>query len=115
MVQKSYGKMRGTRRKLKSKKKLSINRYLTEFKKDDIVHISIVPSSKFQHPKFNGRTGKIIEKRGNAYVIKVKDGNAYKTIFLKPEHLTLQKPSKKAAPKKIETKKEKVKKNGSDK
>ena len=60
MVRKSYGKMRGTRKKLKSRGKIPINRYLAKFKKNDIVHINIVSSSKFQHPKFTGRTGKII-------------------------------------------------------
>ena len=32
MVRKSYGKMRGTRRKMRKKEKLSINRYLAEFR-----------------------------------------------------------------------------------
>ena len=87
MVKKSYGKMRGTRRKLRKKEKLPINRFFSEFKEGDRVHIKIDPSSKFQTAKFHGKTGIVLGKRGRCYIIKVRNGKSYKTIFLKPEHL----------------------------
>lgn len=91
MVRKSYGKMRGTRKKLRNKKKPSINAYLKVFKKGEHVHIDLVTSSPLQHPRYQGKTGEIIEKRGRAYAVSVRDGKARKTVFMRPEHLKVQK------------------------
>ena len=87
MVKKSSGKMSKTRRKLRSKGKLSINKYLAEFKEGDKVHIKIVSSSKFQTSKFHGKTGTVMGKRGRSYIVKVRVGKTGKIIYLKPEHL----------------------------
>lgn len=87
MVQKSYGKMRGTRSKLKMRKKLPINNFVREFKPGDTVHIEIYPASKFQSVRFQGKTGTVVERKGRSYVIKVTDGNMPKTVYLRPEHL----------------------------
>jgi large subunit ribosomal protein L21e len=43
------------------------------------------------NPKFHGRTGTVVEQRGNAYVVKVTDGKAVKTIMARPQHLKAQK------------------------
>ena len=85
MVRKSYGKMRGTR-SLKASK-LPISRFLKEFRIGDTVSIDINPSSRFSDPKFHGKTGKIIDKKGNGYLISVKNKKALKKIFMKSEHL----------------------------
>lgn len=37
--------------------------------------------------KFYGKTGKIIDKVGRAYVVLIRDGGKYKKIFVTPEHL----------------------------
>ena len=89
MVVKSYGKMRGTRKKLR-KKKITLTGYLKEFKVGDRVHIDFV-SHRIPHPLFQGLTGSIIEKRGNGYIVEVKDRNAVKKVSLRPEHLKLSK------------------------
>ncbi|MCX6818500.1 MAG: 50S ribosomal protein L21e [Candidatus Aenigmarchaeota archaeon] len=86
MVRKSYGKMRGTRKK-KFGGDLPVNRYLEEFKPGDNVSIKLHAGLKFPHPRFHGTFGTVIAKRGRAYLVRVKDINAYKDIFLKPEHL----------------------------
>ena len=91
MVQKSYGKMRGTRYKLRHPAKLGLTAYLKKFNEGDSVHIDFVSSSPIQHPRFNGKTGKIIEKRGRSYVVEIYDGSVRKQIFARPEHLKLQK------------------------
>ena len=91
MVQKSYGKMRGTRQKMRVKRKTPINAYLQKFKPGEHVHIDIISSSPLQHPRFQGLTGVILEKRGRSYVVQVKDGNKLKQFFSRPEHLRLQK------------------------
>jgi large subunit ribosomal protein L21e len=38
-------------------------------------------------PRFKGRMGKIVEKRGKSYVVEILDGNKMKKIVSRPEHL----------------------------
>lgn len=82
---------RKTRKKLKAKKKPTVNQFLQEFETGKMVHIDICPSSKsIPHPRFKGRTGKIIGRRGRAYIVEVKDIAAKKTIIVRSEHLKPQ-------------------------
>ena len=39
------------------------------------------------HKRFHGKIGKILEKRGRGYVVSVSQGDAVKTIIVRPEHL----------------------------
>lgn len=87
MVRKSYGKMRGVRKKLQLRKKPTLTQYMREFAEGEKVHINIVPSSKFQHPRFHGLTGTVVDKKGRAYAVQVRDGSKLKTVYLRPEHL----------------------------
>jgi large subunit ribosomal protein L21e len=88
MVRKSYGRKRGTRRKFRVKVKPTITRFLSSFEIGQKVHIDICPSEKgFPHPKFQGKTGVVIGKRGNAYIVEVKNMKTTKNIIAKPEHL----------------------------
>ena len=81
----------GTRRKLKMpyKSKFTVERYLRKFEPGQIVMIDIDSSStkNIPHYRYKGKTGRIVEKRGRAYVISIKLGNKEKTLMLKPEHL----------------------------
>lgn len=90
-MKKSGGIRQGTRKKLKKdpRDKTTVNQFLKKFKKDENVKISIEPSSHKGMPdvKFNGRIGKVKGKRGNAYVVKLKDGNSTKNVIVNPEHL----------------------------
>ncbi len=85
MVRKSYGKMRGTRFKLESRK-ATINRFMQQFAVGDVVKIDFV-SHRMTHPRFQGLTGRVVENRSSGYGVEVTDGNKTKVIFLKPEHL----------------------------
>jgi large subunit ribosomal protein L21e len=52
--------------------------------------VLIKPYGKFEdfpHMRYAGRTGRILEKRGNAYVIEIKDGEKVKKIIASPIHL----------------------------
>lgn len=91
MPQKSYGKMRGTRKKLKAKGRPAINAYLQQFSSGDRVHINLVASSPIQHPRFDGLTGVVLARRGRNYVVQVRDGDKLKQFFARPEHLKPQK------------------------
>jgi len=91
MVQKYRGFRSKTRRKLKQKPayRPAITKFLQEFRKNQKVTIVQEPASQkgMPHPRFKGEFGRIIEKRGNSYVIEIKDGNKTKKIISRPEHL----------------------------
>ncbi len=77
-----------THKKPRAKGKFSFTRYFQEFKEGDSVAISKELTFPFGYKKtINGRTGKVIEKRGSAYYIEVKDLNKPKKYLLRPIHL----------------------------
>lgn len=45
------------------------------------------------HPRFQGLTGNVIERRGDAFVIELLAKNKLKTIIARPEHLRLITPA----------------------
>jgi len=67
-----------------------IGKMLREYQIGDRVHIIIEPSvhKGTPHPRFHGKTGVVIGKRGRAYMISVRDGKAEKIIFARSEHLS---------------------------
>lgn len=91
MVKKSHGMRRGTRRKLKRgrKEKFKVAPYLREFEINERVVIKINPSSHkgLPDPVFEGRTGRVKESRGKAYIVELKVGKKTKSIIARPEHL----------------------------
>ena len=87
MVVKSYGKKRGTRHKLRLREVITVNTYLQEFSKGDRVNIKLSTNNNIPHPRFHGRAGTVIEKRGRAYVLEITDKNSTKQIIVRPEHL----------------------------
>ncbi|MEE9323902.1 MAG: 50S ribosomal protein L21e [Candidatus Aenigmarchaeota archaeon] len=94
MVTASKGYRRSTRKKLKKKvrEKFKVTPYLTEFRPTDKVVIKIDPSSQkgMPFPKFKGKVGEVKERRGNAYVIKIRIGKKIKEVISRPEHLALK-------------------------
>jgi large subunit ribosomal protein L21e len=67
-------------------------RAIQEFQAGDRVHVIIDPSKHkgMPHPRFHGKTGEVMGKRGRAFVLKVRDGDAIKTVIAPPDHLTAQ-------------------------
>lgn len=96
MVTKSKGTNFRTRRifsKHPRKRGLpSLSSMLTTYEVNSKVNIVIEPSVQKGRPhrRFQGKTGLVLEKRGQAYVVKVADGNATKTVICRPEHLKAQ-------------------------
>ena len=91
----SKGPRSSTRRKLSKKfgEKFTITPYMQDFKPNDRVIIKIDPSSQkgMPHHRFKGLVAEVREKRGDAFVLDVKIGNATKTVIARPEHLKPQK------------------------
>ena len=92
-MRKSKGRMSSSTRKLrknyKKKGKPPVNRYLQEFAEGATVHISIESSEHkgMPDPKYQGKTGKIVEKRGRSYVVQIRDGNKQKQLIVAPVHM----------------------------
>ena len=72
----------------REKGKISFSRYFEVFKPGDKVAVVRELSVKFGYPKrIQGRTGKVIEKCGEAYHLELNDLNKPKRYFIKPIHL----------------------------
>ena len=53
-------------------------------------NVQLVPKGEFPdfpHTRYSGRVGKITEKRGNSYIVEVKDGGLIKKFIVSPVHL----------------------------
>lgn len=66
-----------------------VSRMIQDFELGTKVAIVLDPSvMKGQpHPRYHGRTGVVRERRGQAYLIEVKDGGSVKKVISRPEHL----------------------------
>ena len=89
MPQKSYGKMRGSRKKLMDPTKSTISQMLMTFEVGDKVHVILKSNGRFQHPRTHGKTGTVIARNGRSYVVEIRDGSLMKRYQLTPEHLKL--------------------------
>lgn len=95
-MRRSRGTRSKTRYKLKKTVRMGrtnpITKKMQMFEENDLVHIIIDPSvHKGQpHPRFHGRTGKVSQKRGRAYIVEINDGNKPKQLIIRPEHLKIQ-------------------------
>jgi len=77
------------RRKPRQRGLSPITKALQQFEKDDLVAIVIDPSihKGMPHRRYHGKTGYVDEQRGNAYLVRVRNGNMLKRIIVRPEHL----------------------------
>ena len=72
----------------RTKGKVSLSRYFQKFKEGDAV--AVVQELGVQSgisKRMQGRTGKVMAKRGAAYEVVVKDLNKPKKYFIHPVHL----------------------------
>ena len=76
------------RKPVRKRGKLQLSRYFQELKEGDFVAISREPTVQSSFPKrFQGITGVVENRRGKAYMIKIKDGNKEKRLLIEPIHL----------------------------
>jgi ribosomal protein L21E len=78
-----------TNKNIRSRGKMSLTKYFQEFKEGDSV--AIVRDLTVQRPGFpsriQGRTGVVAGKRGESYVVLIKDFIREKVNIVKPIHL----------------------------
>ena len=81
------------RKTLRTRGMPNVTKVIQNFDEGQKVHL-VLDSSVHKgqpHPRFHGKTGTIVGKRGRAWLLEIKDGNATKTVIARPQHLTAQK------------------------
>ena len=93
MTKRLGGFRRKTRSKLRKnhrdKGKISIAKYLQEFKVNEKVLLKAEPSVQkgMYFPRFHAKPAIILGKQGNAYKVLIKDGQKDKILIVHPIHL----------------------------
>lgn len=54
------------------------------------VRINSAVHKGMPHPRFQGVTGTVVGKQGDAFLVDFKDGGKEKTLIVRPEHLVAQ-------------------------
>ncbi len=92
-MRRSKGTRQGTRNILRKKPRdrglIPITRALQQFEEGEKARIILEPSvHKGQpHRRFHGKTGVVVGMQGEAFKVKVFDGNMEKIVLTRPEHL----------------------------
>jgi large subunit ribosomal protein L21e len=73
----------------KTKGKISLRRYLSEFRVGDRVSLTIEPAvhEGTYCPRFVGKSGTILAKKGTCYEVKIMDFSKSKTLIVHPVHM----------------------------
>ncbi len=78
-----------TNKNIRSRGKISLTKYFQQFTEGD--NVAIVRELAVQRPGFpsrmQGRTGVVIGKQGDSYVVSIKDFTKKKTYIVMPVHL----------------------------
>jgi large subunit ribosomal protein L21e len=93
MVKRSKGIMVSTRQLMRKKPRdrgnPPITQYLRDFEIGEKANIVIEPSSQKGQPhrRYHGRVGTVIDRRGDAYVVRVQLERSHRDLIIRPEHL----------------------------
>jgi large subunit ribosomal protein L21e len=91
MTKRSQGLFAGRTRHLARHHKpslLSVSERIKSFENGD--RVAIIPKGNFRnipHPRYRGKIGKVIERRGGAYVVELKIMNSTKRLIVPALHL----------------------------
>ena len=87
---KAKGKRSKQRDKMKRKERITVNKTLQELPKGAYVKIKINSSvhSGLPHFRYHGLTGRVVDRRGRAYVVDVKLGNQPRKLIVSAAHLS---------------------------
>ncbi|MFQ6105533.1 MAG: 50S ribosomal protein L21e [Candidatus Hydrothermarchaeaceae archaeon] len=92
-MRRSRGYRSKSRHKLSKKARekgiLPVSGFIKKFKVGDKVRVVIEPAIQkgHPHPRFHGKIGTIVEKRGNSYLLEIMNGNAKKIVISRAIHL----------------------------
>ena len=92
----SNGPKQGTRNKLRNNPRergtSPPQRSVETYETGEKVHLKLdpsVPDGTF-HPRFNGHTGEVTGRQGNAFKVEITDGGKTKTVIAAAAHLQAQ-------------------------
>jgi large subunit ribosomal protein L21e len=83
----------GTRYKLqkgyKDKGKVSLSKFFQGFEVGEAVILKAEPAIQkgMYYPRFHGKSGLVVGKRGECYLVQVRDKNKEKLLIIHPVHL----------------------------
>jgi len=92
-MKRSHGIRCNSRHKLRvrprNRGKVAVTKTMAIFLPGETVAVHLEPRvhKGMPHQAFQGQTGKIAGKQGNAYILKIHDGGKEKTLIVRPEHL----------------------------
>lgn len=74
---------------IRKKGKISISRFMQQFKEGQKVHLQVEPSFHrgLYHTRFLGKTGTIKSARGKCYEVIVNDKGKEKVLLIHPVHM----------------------------
>lgn len=74
---------------VKNKGKISLKRYISEFQNGDRVSLIVEPAihEGMYHPRFIGKSGTVISRKGSCYEVKINDFNKEKILIVHPIHM----------------------------
>jgi ribosomal protein L21E len=76
------------RKSIRTRGKIPLSKYFQEFKKGDFVSVTKERAVKSNFPgRFQGRTGTVEAKRGQTYLVNIKDKDKKKKFLIEPIHL----------------------------
>jgi len=92
MARRSRGFRGKTRQLLRLRGKstrLTLTQQIKSFEVGEKAVIKIAPQIQggSPHPRYYGKAGTIVEKRGRAYLLEIKDGDKTKRVLAFPAHL----------------------------
>ncbi|WP_436344583.1 50S ribosomal protein L21e [Natronorubrum sp. FCH18a] len=96
----SNGPRQGTRRKLandpRDRGTSPPQRAIQEYEAGEKVHLKIdpsVPNGRY-HPRFDGQTGEVVGKQGDAFKVQISDRGKEKTLIVTAAHMHAQNQDK---------------------
>ncbi|ELY39666.1 MULTISPECIES: 50S ribosomal protein L21e [Natronorubrum] len=96
----SNGPRQGTRRKLanapRDRGTSPPQRAIQEYENGEKVHLKIdpsVPNGRY-HPRFDGQTGEVVGKQGDAFKVQISDRGKEKTLIVTAAHMRAQNQDK---------------------
>ena len=77
------------RKPVREKGKPKLTKFLYEYENGASVIIKIDSSQQkaLPHRRFHGKIGKVIDKRGRGYIVRVAQGDSIRNIIVRTEHL----------------------------
>ncbi|MEM2908918.1 MAG: hypothetical protein QW590_00555 [Candidatus Bilamarchaeaceae archaeon] len=88
MVKRSRGSLSKTTKRMKKAREVTVSAMARRFNVGDNVHIRPLHVVRARPPhRYAGRRGRVVEKRGNSYVVEILDGGKIKKIITTAIHL----------------------------